>query len=76
MIRFKELKELGIPECPLTVDVASLREDIGISQGALACVLNVSRSSVVKWESGTRQPSGSVLRLLELVMRKGIDILL
>jgi putative transcriptional regulator len=47
-----------------------------MSQAVFAAVLNVSVSSVQKWESGEKKPSGASLKLLNLVKRKGVEVLL
>jgi len=38
----------------------------------LATVLNMSTSTVQKWEVGEKSPSGPSLKLLNLLARKGI----
>jgi len=53
--------------------IRSLRENNHISQAALAVVLNISLSTVRKWESGEKHPSGPSLKLLHLIDRKGLD---
>jgi putative transcriptional regulator len=40
-----------------------------------AAILNVSVSTVQKWETGEKKPGGASLKLLNLVRRKGIEIL-
>jgi DNA-binding transcriptional regulator YiaG len=35
-----------------------IRERAGVSQEALAAVVKVSPSAIIKWEQGTRNPSG------------------
>jgi putative transcriptional regulator len=36
-------------------------------------VLNTSVSTVQKWESGDKKPSGPSLKLLNLIERKGLE---
>jgi putative transcriptional regulator len=50
-----------------------LRESNHISQAALAVLLNISLSTVRKWECGEKQPSGPSLKLLHLIDRKGVE---
>lgn len=49
-----------------------------MSQAVFANFLNVSVSTVQKWESPTagKRPSGAAAKLLQLVERKGIEVLL
>jgi putative transcriptional regulator len=53
-----------------------LRERYRISQAVLAAVLNVSVSTVQKWEINEKHPGGASLKLLNLLERKGIETLL
>lgn len=56
--------------------IRALRERLQLSQTVLASVLNASPSSVRKWESGEKQPSGPSLKLLHLLERKGLEAVL
>ena len=49
-----------------------------MSQSVFASVLNVTTSTVQKWESAAsgKRPSGAAAKLLQLVDAKGIDALL
>jgi len=49
-----------------------------MSQAVFANFLNVSVSTVQKWESATagKRPSGAAAKLLQLVETKGIEVLL
>lgn len=51
--------------------VRALRERYRLSQTVLAAVLNTSASTVRQWESGTKHPSGSASKLLQILDRKG-----
>ncbi|MCX7186969.1 MAG: helix-turn-helix domain-containing protein [Methylophilales bacterium] len=42
---------------------------------AFAGYLNVSKSTVEKWESGDKHPTGAALRLLSVVSRHGLKVL-
>ena len=48
-------------------DVKKIRRHHGMSQTDLAAYLNVSVKTVEAWECGTRNPSGPVCRLLDLL---------
>lgn len=56
--------------------IRALRERLQLSQTVLASVLNASPSSVRKWESGEKRPSGPSLKLLALLERKGLEAIL
>ncbi len=45
------------------------------SQGVFAAYLNTSKSTVQKWEQGKKKPNGSSLKLLNLVDKKGLEVL-
>jgi putative transcriptional regulator len=56
--------------------IKSLREKVNLSQSIFAAVLNISVSTVQKWEIGDKKPSGSSLKLLNLLNRKGLEAIL
>lgn len=56
--------------------IKSLRDRYRISQAVLAAVLNTSLSTVRKWEIDDKHPSGPSLKLLNLLDRKGLDVLI
>ena len=45
------------------------------SQAVFAAYLNVSLSTVQKWERGRKKPNCPSLKLLNLVDRKGLEVL-
>jgi putative transcriptional regulator len=53
--------------------IRALREHLQLSQAVLAAVLNTSLSTVRKWEVGDKHPSGTSLKLLHLLDRKGLE---
>src|SRR5699024_10258278 len=53
-----------------------LRERLQLSQSVLASVLNVSDSTVRKWEAGDKKPAGASRKLLDLLDRKGLGAVL
>lgn len=59
-----------------SAQIRSLREQLKLSQAVLASVLNISASTVRKWEIGEKHPSGPSLKLLHLLDRKGLDAVL
>ncbi len=57
-------------------DIVAMREQEGISQAVLALALNVTTDYVSRIERGTKRPSGSTLKLLSLLRRKGFEAIL
>ncbi|WP_421556378.1 helix-turn-helix domain-containing protein [Pseudomonas kitaguniensis] len=55
--------------------IKQLRENSHVSQPVFARYLNTSASTVKKWESGEKQPSGMALKLLSIVQKHGLEIL-
>src|ERR1700759_280666 len=55
--------------------VRRVREKTHASQAVFAAVLNVGVTTVSAWEQGTKKPSGSAVKLLDLVERKGLSVL-
>ena len=51
-----------------------LRQKSHVSQAVFAAVLNTSVSTVQKWEIGQKRPTGTALKLLHLVQRRGLEI--
>lgn len=55
--------------------IVSMRKRNHLSQAALATVLNISPSTVQKWEQGKKKPAGASQKLLDVMERKGLDVL-
>ena len=55
--------------------IKKLRRKSKASQAVFASFLNTSKSTVQKWEQGLKKPNGPSLKLLNLVSRKGLEIL-
>lgn len=55
--------------------IKELRERHRVSQPVFARYLNTSESTVEKWESGAKQPSGMALKLLAVVVKHGLKTL-
>jgi putative transcriptional regulator len=53
-------------------DIQRLRETNNVSQLVLARYLNTSESTVEKWETGAKRPSGMALKLLAIVQKHGL----
>ena len=56
-------------------EIKRLRERSRLSQPVFARYLNTSESTVQKWESGAKRPSGTALKLLAVVEKHGISVL-
>ncbi len=56
--------------------IRALRAKNNLSQSVLAAVLNTSPSTVRQWEIGEKHPSGTSLKLLDLLERKGLEALI
>lgn len=58
--------------------VVRIRKEVArMSQDVFATVLNVSKSTLQKWEApgSGKHPSGAAAKLLQLVETKGVDVL-
>lgn len=56
--------------------IKAIRKRYKLSQAVLASVLNISLSTVRQWEIGEKHPSGPSLKLLDLLERKGLEVLI
>jgi len=56
-------------------EIKQLREKNHVSQPVFARYLNTSESTVEKWETGAKKPSGMALKLLTVVQKHGLQIL-
>ena len=72
MRRFDELCLAAVPSYSPD-EIRALRERLNISQAVLASVINASPNSIQKWERGAKRPSGTALKLLSLLDRRGLE---
>jgi putative transcriptional regulator len=56
-------------------DIQKLRLRHHVSQPVFARYLNTSESTIEKWESGAKRPSGMALKLLAIVEKHGLSVL-
>jgi putative transcriptional regulator len=56
-------------------DIKRIREANKVSQPVFARYLNTSESTVEKWETGAKKPSGMALKLLSIVQKRGLEAL-
>lgn len=66
---------LAAPPLIEPAQIKQLRVTNRVSQPVFARYLNTSESTVQKWESGAKRPSGTALKLLSLVQKHGLEIL-
>ena len=52
--------------------IKALRERLKVSQPVFARILNTSESTVEKWETGAKRPSGMALKLLAIAQKHGL----
>jgi len=55
-------------------EIRQIRLRYHVSQAVFATYLNVSKTSVARWESGGKKPGPTAVKLLNLVDRKGIEV--
>jgi putative transcriptional regulator len=55
--------------------IKALRKRHRVSQPVFARYLNTSESTIQKWETGAKKPSGMALKLLSIVQKHGLELL-
>lgn len=75
-LTLREFDQLCVPPvAPLgPEDIKRIREASQVSQAVFARLLNTSVSTVQKWEIGQKRPSGTALKLLHLVQKRGLEV--
>ena len=66
---------LAVPPPLAPQQIKELRESNNVSQPVFARYLNTSASTVEKWETGAKRPSGTALKLLAIVQKHGLNVL-
>jgi putative transcriptional regulator len=66
---------LAVPAPLEPRQIKKLREKNHVSQPVFARYLNTSESTVEKWETGAKRPSGIALKLLAIVQKHGLQVL-
>jgi putative transcriptional regulator len=74
MRQFDEVA-LSAPEPLAPGQIKKLREQAKVSQAVFARRLNTSASTVEKWETGAKRPSGVALKMLAVVKKHGLAVL-
>jgi putative transcriptional regulator len=77
-ITMKNIDSLCIPEVHeyTPEQIISIRKRFSLSQAALASIFNISASTVQKWEQGNKKPAGASKKLLDIIERKGLEVLI
>ena len=75
MLKFDALCDLEVKQIS-PKQIRQLREKENVSQAVFAAILNISVSTIQKWELGDKKPSGSSLKLLNILDRKGLQAVL
>ena len=55
--------------------IKKIRESNHVSQPVFARYLNTSESTVEKWETGAKRPTGMAIKLLAIVRKHGLQLL-
>lgn len=66
---------VSTPNELLPEQIKRIRENNRVSQPVFARYLNTSESTVQKWETGAKRPSGMALKLLMVVEKFGLKAL-
>lgn len=74
MRHFDDLCFVDVPQLDAK-RIKRLRERLHVSQPIFARYLNTSESTVQKWESGAKRPSGMASKLLAVVDKHGLQVL-
>ena len=74
MRKFDELK-YPLPKQYNAADIKKIRSKIHVSQAVLAHILNIKTTTLQKWEMGINKPNGTAARLLQLIDRKGKEVI-
>lgn len=76
-VTMREYESLCIPVVRKLApkEIKKIRLHEKVSQAIFAAYLNTSISIVRQWEQGKKHPRGASLKLLNLVMQKGLAVL-
>ena len=70
-----DTRHLIVPGEIEPAQIKQLREANNVSQPVFARYLNTSESTVEKWETGAKRPSGMALKLLTVIQKHGLQVL-
>ncbi|RJF99484.1 helix-turn-helix domain-containing protein [Noviherbaspirillum saxi] len=73
----REFDEACLTKVPVyaSKDVKRIRRKVHVSQAVFAAYMNTSVSTVQKWETGGKTPSGPAAKLLNIVEKHGLEVL-
>jgi putative transcriptional regulator len=73
----REFDALSLPPVKeyTAAQIKQIRQYNRASQAVFAVYLNISLSTIQKWERGQKKPNGASLKLLDLVDRKGLEFM-
>ena len=76
-ITMREFDALCLPPVQhyTAVQIKRIRTANKASQTVFAAYLNISKSTIQKWEQGLKSPNGPSLKLLNMVDQRGIEAL-
>ena len=74
----RDMEEVDYPNIKdlTATEIASIRRKSKLSQPVFAQYLNMNVSTIRQWEQGKKHPSGASLKLLNIIMNKGIEVLI
>ncbi len=77
-ITLRHLGATGAPKAPPITgpQIRAMRERAQLSQAVFARYLNLTVGYVSQLERGAKQPTGAALALLNVIKRKGIEVVL
>jgi putative transcriptional regulator len=70
-----DARHLVVPRTIEPAQIKQLREANNVSQPVFARYLNTSESTIEKWETGAKRPSGMALKLLTVIQKHGLQVL-
>ena len=70
-----DARHVSVPTYIDPAHIKKLREANNVSQPVFARYLNTSESTIEKWETGAKRPSGMALKLLMVVQKHGLEVL-
>lgn len=75
-VTLREFDQQRVPRVePLEpAQIKHIRETSRVSQAVFARLLNTSLSTVQKWEIGQKRPTGTALKLLHMVQKRGLEV--
>jgi putative transcriptional regulator len=73
----RDFDEMSLAKPPVfsASDIRRIRLRHKVSQPIFARLLNTSESTIEKWETGAKKPSGMAMKLLSIVEKRGLEAL-